>query len=761
MKAKIKVMKSILIVCVICVVCVVLDPFQLPGKPGISDPRDQTKKTEKSAANTTSVESATRPIVSTVGPLSPLGPSGPSAPITVPPETIDALPYPHPFYDSQILAGAIVNPGIQNINCPYAIDQRKILAVLKILAKYSKNEAFRNEMFAQTELTQSFINGLPDKLTEFNNNPFLADFMASFKCTLSNYLLSFQQQAALERFQIYLELTPKEAELPIGTGLLSPTSVIETLSTFIAKRFKEELAILSLKEFIFNLDQAKETGWGLLFPSTISFLSETVIYDFKIFLPTLNAVFIDDLNNIDTNLLDYFLKKRELLMDKAAPRMNVTTNILIPQNESLINFSIFILEMNKCIRTGEHPSGIFSRLNQSKYINQIDERIANPIRLMAMVNRALVNKTMNGWVSPAEFNILLYDFNEKYRDLFVGLIYAKEKDEMEKITFAGKSLKDILAGNEKLIIDMMNYMYKYTIVSETIQAQINILRYVGRLEPTEFHNYLDIIYNLVDFGLELKAFNNDIPYDPTVKKEYLEVLKDLMSVSRNVIDTNYGLAIVNIVKVLNTMQIEDANSIKRFMRYGDFMVSMVASETALDMGKVLEAVAMPVGGYRITRVSPFSFCICSYAGVAGGREILTTQEKLKDKKARWNLSPAAPVGVSFSIGRGTFDKPGPSLSLFIPIIDVGAPFSWRLGGADKGIPELSWKNIFAPGAYIMFGIKNSPISIGAGIQYGPQLRKIYGENDTSIESSAFRVQMLLGFEIPIFNIYAKGKKNNR
>ena len=328
---------------------------------------------------------------------------------------------------------------------------------------------------------------------------------------------------------------------------------------------------------------------------------------------------------------------------------------------------------------------------------------------------------------------------------------------MGKITFGGKLLTNMLAENEKIMTDMIDYMHKYTIIAESLQVQINLLRYVGQLAPVEFHNYLDIIYKLVNFGLELNEFDNDIQYDPNIKKEYLAVLEDLMAVSQDVIDTNYGLAVVNIVKLLNTMQIEDADSIKRFMRYGNFMVSIVESETTLNMEEVLEAIAMPIGGYRVTRVSPFSFSIGAYAGISGGRQIIQVKP---ETLGVWNLSPAAPIGLSFSIGGGNFNKPGPSWSLFLPIIDIGAPFTLLLSGNDTRFADLKWKDLISPGAYLIYGIKNSPISIGAGIQYGPAL-KIGTGGDFIVETNVFRVKMLLTIEIPIFNIYSKGKKNNR
>jgi len=662
---------------------------------------------------------------------------------------IEVLPVPHPFYDSQVLSGAL------KMN---EIEKDKILIVLKTLTKYSTNEELKKEIYAQTELSETFVEGLQGKLDEFKT-PFLENYITALERSLGIYLVSLQRHAGgVAKLYAQAEITSMKAAPPqvAKTGLVSPTMLVDALSSFIAKRFKEELALAFLDKFKLKLEEVRENGWGVLFPSTITFLTGTEIYNFKVFLASLKDVFRDDLNNIDSNLVKYLKKIRDPNRGNSTDTKNAATIIEIVKDEKLVNFSIFILELVHSVRSGEHPAEIINNLNKADSLGLIDGKFANPIRLLAMVSRTLGNIEGNGWIKPAEFKVLLYDSSGQLRKLFIGLIYAREKDEMDKITFGEKSLEDILEKNENKIISVNEYMGRFTVIAEDIQEQIKKLKANEKIGIEEFNIYLETVYELADLGFDIKEFAGYDRNDEDIKK-YLGCAKNLLAITQNIIERDYSLALVNTVSVLEKILPPGSAAGKEILKYGTFMISMINAETAGDMEKILEDAAMPVGGYRVVRSSPFSVSLSAYPGVFGSREIVTANMQIKGEKAEWNASFAAPIGVVFGLGRGSFDKPGPSWSLFFPIIDIGAVVSWRLGGEDKGIPDLSWKNIIAPGAFIMYGIKNTPLSIGAGIQYGPQLREIKLATDAVIESSAFRVGVLIAVEIPIFNFYAKGK----
>ena len=676
--------------------------------------------------------------------------------------TVEVLLTPHPFYDSKILNDSLEYRKDVDGNIEMYVKDVEILTVLKILAKYTKDDELKREINSQTDLSKDFVTSMQGKLDEFKN-PFLEDYIAALERSLA--AVSSQ---AIKMKKAFAPAVPTKvtevaaAPLPAKTGLFSPSMLVKALSTFIAERFKDELAATFLEKLKLKLEEAKESGWGLLFPATTSFLTNAEVYNFKVFITSLREVFRQDLNTIDLNLIEYLKQKRDQLADSRGDSSNtnlrkgISIKIDLPKDEKLLNFSILVLELVHNVRNGEHPTAIINTLSQSEYIEEIDAKFAMPIRLLAMVSRVLINKDGDGWIKPAEYKILLNDSNEEMRVLFIGLIYALEKEEMDKISFGGKSLKDILAESADKIMAINEYMHRLTVIAEEIEAQIEKLKTKEKIGFEEYNAYLDIVYKMVDLGFDIKGFAGYDRNDHVVK-QYLDYARNILSITQNIYEKNYTIAIVNTIDLLEAILPKDSKTIKEILKYGTFMISMINAESADDMEKIIEEAAMPVGGYRIVRSSPFSISLTTYPGFFGSREILTTNDQILGKKDEWNASFAAPIGLAFSLGRGNYDKPGPSWTVFLSVLDLGAPVSWRLGGEDEGIPDISWKNIFAPGAFIIYGLKNNPFSLGFGVQYGPQLREIKAPDEAVIESSAFRVGVLIAVEIPIFNFYAKGK----
>jgi hypothetical protein len=144
----------------------------------------------------------------------------------------------------------------------------------------------------------------------------------------------------------------------------------------------------------------------------------------------------------------------------------------------------------------------------------------------------------------------------------------------------------------------------------------------------------------------------------------------------------------------------------------------------------------------------------SYVGVFLGNEHL---KKGKEQEGFNALGVIAPIGLEISKGMSfLFFK---SLSLFASVIDLGAVTAFRYrDDTTERLPHLSLENIIAPGVYGVLGLKSMPISIGAGIQYGPQLRKInIGGEGNEIDSSAWRFNLFIAVDIPLLKFYNRPK----
>jgi hypothetical protein len=95
-----------------------------------------------------------------------------------------------------------------------------------------------------------------------------------------------------------------------------------------------------------------------------------------------------------------------------------------------------------------------------------------------------------------------------------------------------------------------------------------------------------------------------------------------------------------------------------------------------------------------------------------------------------------------------------SWSVFLPILDVGAVASWRLGSGGGQIPAITWSNIVAPGLFVVWTKKDTPLSILFGAQYGPELTKISASGGTTLEKATLQFPAIeFTFDIPIFSLY--------
>ena len=111
------------------------------------------------------------------------------------------------------------------------------------------------------------------------------------------------------------------------------------------------------------------------------------------------------------------------------------------------------------------------------------------------------------------------------------------------------------------------------------------------------------------------------------------------------------------------------------------------------------------------------------------------------------------VSVSVAADAG---QPGFFGSLF----DLGAVVSYRLTRSGKdysGLPDkVTFKQIFSPGFSLNLGWKNSPFTIGAGIQWAPELRKIKDkEGIITDETNSLRYFFRLSWDMPLIRLSKK------
>jgi hypothetical protein len=205
------------------------------------------------------------------------------------------------------------------------------------------------------------------------------------------------------------------------------------------------------------------------------------------------------------------------------------------------------------------------------------------------------------------------------------------------------------------------------------------------------------------------------------------------------------------------------------LKTGEFFTDVLSANGNQQLSKVIESYAMPPRSYKLKRNTRFTVDLDAYVGIYGGVESLGsgTPDTIKRIAPVWGLS--APIGISFSWAssreteanqQATFlrsnGKPrtlsGNNFALTISMIDIAAPLAYRWSNdAEDALPKsLRWSQLFSPGLHLRWGIKNTPLCLSTGVQYTPQLRKIY---QLSSSQQAYRAYLGLFLDLPLLNIF--------
>ncbi|MEM9996636.1 MAG: hypothetical protein AAF809_02955 [Bacteroidota bacterium] len=181
--------------------------------------------------------------------------------------------------------------------------------------------------------------------------------------------------------------------------------------------------------------------------------------------------------------------------------------------------------------------------------------------------------------------------------------------------------------------------------------------------------------------------------------------------------------------------------------------AVATSQSGEEMEAAFRAAALPVGGYRGKRLSEATtYTINSYPSVRVQLEALYSNT---EPVGSARLTPGISLPIGLEIHHG-------SLALFLPVLDLGAGLSYRTGtrslnsGPEESsvdaVPSLTLRQVLAPGAYVIIGFDTTPLVLGFGAQFYPELRSVKlaeGSSDAE-ELNALQFGAFLGVDLTLF-----------
>ncbi|MCR9171609.1 MAG: hypothetical protein NXI10_03895 [bacterium] len=571
-------------------------------------------------------------------------------------------------------------------------------------------------------------------------------------------------------------------------------AIIDELGTLIANRFREELTIAFLEDFRTKLKE--DTLFAHVFSNTNNVLMYGDPFNPSAWMSTFRTAMEKDLQEIPQNV-PYILKAIEAKsglsegQKKALKYAQDIYPILLDlwknpnsSNETIRNF---ISEME-------------GKLS--------DEKAKNSLKITNMFIDGL-SSDGKGWVSPDHLNTASQ--NPKILKCFLGFVVEKNMDALMNMELeeSGKSIYELChkdgrnSTNEGVAFNSLEKQLMNSVKNliPKVKAVHLAMQQIANAEMNQnlsFDSYAPLITASLDFLDELSSEDmialvgesglNEAKNIQKVLKYVNMSVRFSQSVKSDVESKNYSNIIVETMSLLQKIVEDDAQLLENkflmeIMKYGSLAANLASAETSEEVSEALNAHVLPVGSYRLKRNNYFSVSINSYAGICGGAEFLSNSDA--EHPTAGLLGFTAPVGVGLNWAtkkkKSSYQLPtkrvlkadgsldtnrtkyatGGSFSVFFTVVDVGAIAAFRLTDDETPVNDVQWSNILAPGMYLSWGIRNTPLAINVGGQYGPALRQVEandGAATLTIDSRAFRVGVGLVVDIPLYNVYSRAEK---
>jgi hypothetical protein len=542
----------------------------------------------------------------------------------------------------------------------------------------------------------------------------------------------------------------------VPDGISFTTRAIDGAAKFLVDRTKKELAITFFQRFenelndtifvdvdIENKEIRFETQLKLVMPNTYLLLNSKEYFDIPSFGPTWISAFKKDLDKMPSSVQNVISQNSEF------------------SKTQIGRYSQMSISFFDKIKEGQHPIEVI-RLLSNSYNQFNNSEVDTYLALVQLLSSNNLKTIINGdkeWITLNDLDSL----SQIERDYYLGLLIRQGLDEglfahvkLYKGVDSNLTLEDIVINNFDQH-QMMNAIEN--IVLSFQSANVLIKKYDKDKNDTSFKQYADYvskIQGVMDETIKniYSIVDSDHYYSSDYHLKYSAISNNIANLTRSITNENYGeslLLTLNFIDLMLNPDDKDASKLtKQVAFYGNILVDVLdaSKNEKTDISELINNYALPVSSYRIKRSSTYSWDLSAYPGLYGGYEF--------GESKSFSFGITAPIGFSYSRKRknSKTNISSSSNSIFLSVIDIGAPISYRFENDEaEGLPEnIKLDQIFAPGIFYVYGFKNSPLAVTAGFQFTPLLRSIKnGSNELDAKNVA-RFQVGLSVDIPIFNL---------
>lgn len=537
---------------------------------------------------------------------------------------------------------------------------------------------------------------------------------------------------------------------PGGFGV---TALADGIAQFLVVRAKEEINAAFFKRFREKMNE--NPYLSRLFPGTTKELNQIgdQIYKFNLYLTTLRETFRKDMKRLPTQLA-VVLQETDLVK---APHLNLLSHDALELTQLILDdYPVDSILYYCAFKAGFQQPWERNAVTDAKLRTRLED-LAAGLRVVQLFSESL-RSTDNSrtWMSMAEMSRHFRDDGTFY--IYLGLLWQK----MEQ--------RPIVFSNNR---PFQNGLGKAAFSAEYLSELRRILRHVGEYHRSiresldslkqnrlpggkvayeDYYQFFQGMFGLLGTGSDLREIIMDIKYDGSkyeaLDELFINFLQALNEFNFDVRQQHYTSAITDLIELFDLASGGTDYAFRdELLQYGHLIGAVAEAPSGEEVALIIDAIASPVGGSQAKKHHSFSVSINGYAGLAGGIQ------RLEGSENPAFASVSAPLGLAFSKGLG---RAG-SLSLFAPVIDVGALALLRFRDDNTvELPALEWRTLFSPGAYLVYGFgADLPFSLGAGIQYGPELRSVDSTTGNTVTNSGWRIGGFLSVDIPVFNLFGR------
>jgi len=528
------------------------------------------------------------------------------------------------------------------------------------------------------------------------------------------------------------------------------TKILDGLTKYYSEEFKKAQLLSYMNTFESTIGEVGELQ--VLFPSTYNKLKNTNPSKFPELGDEYKDIFNQDLKSLLDNLISHIdtHKVNSPIEDKL--KLLNYENIDKIRKSNYYGGLRISADIGSKLINSYHPVDLFNYLDSKYYSDSIlldkkksrsfDQKLALILHGVNLMQSNLLDTTKspntqfsNIWLGTEEFKKLNTNREWTY---FAGLLYQQDKDFFSEYFFA----PPVSITNENI-----------EKVKQTFTSMLT-----GLIEIQNFRSELDDS-NLSDNYLKYMTFISEVLEEANNTNEDLSTFFKLSNYTLNVYDNarskDYNNSIHYTILILNEFLGEQENYLEVMYtldQYGTFMTDVINSENSDEVKDVIKKHAAPPASFNLKREYLNTFSITGQPGY------FASYEKLSGE---WSFVSGItlPMGFEYTRKLKSGQSNSGSLGLFLQVIDLGAMLNFRVDNSTSTLPDkVEFSQMFSPGGSLNYGFKNSPLNIGIGYQYTPELRKVTLADGNEFYPNGHRWFVRLAWDIPLINI---GKSKSR